>query len=70
MGIMIGALSALAPEKRPSITKVAFRAFVSGCCVSLITASIAGLLMTDEMIEGTRPKNMDLFVLNANNTSL
>ena len=59
MGIMIGALSALAPERRQSITKVAFRAFLSGCFVSLITASIAGLLMTDEMIEG-KPKMMEL----------
>lgn len=50
MGIMIGALSSLAPERRPSITKVAFRAFVAGCIVSLMTASIAGLLMTEEII--------------------
>jgi pyrimidine nucleoside transport protein len=50
MGIMIGGLSSLAPERRPSITKLAFRAFVSGCFVSLITASIAGLLMTDEIV--------------------
>lgn len=51
--IMIGALSALAPERRPAITKVAFRAFLSGCIVSFITASIAGMLMTDEMIAST-----------------
>jgi pyrimidine nucleoside transport protein len=51
MGIMIGALSALAPDRRSSITKVVFRAFIAGCIVSLLTASIAGLLMTDEMIE-------------------
>lgn len=52
MGIMIGALGALAPNRRHDITKVAFRALVAGCIVSLITASIAGLLMTDEMING------------------
>lgn len=50
MGIMIGALSALAPERRPTIVKVAFRAFVAGCIVPLISASIAGLLMTDDII--------------------
>lgn len=49
---MIGGLSALAPERRSSITKVALRAFFSACFVTLNTASIAGLLMTDEMIEG------------------
>jgi pyrimidine nucleoside transport protein len=53
---MVGGLSALAPERRPSITKVAFRAFVSACFVTLCTASIAGLLMTDEMIEGQNSK--------------
>jgi hypothetical protein len=67
MGIMIGSLSALSPERRPSITKVAFRAFICGCFVSLLTASIAGLLMTDEMIENAvKPK---LFELNHNSTT-
>ena len=52
IGIMIGALSSLAAqEKRASITKVALRAFISSCFVTLITASIAGLLLTDEMID-------------------
>lgn len=50
MGILIGSLSAMAPEKRPTFTAVAFRAFFSGCFVCFITASIAGLLMTDDMI--------------------
>jgi pyrimidine nucleoside transport protein len=50
IGIIIGALSALAPERRPEIAKVAVKAFFAACFVSLITASIAGLLMTDEMI--------------------
>lgn len=70
MGIMIGALSALAPDKRPSITKVAFRAFVSGCFVSLLTASIAGLLMTDEMIEGTGPRILNITMSPNNSTML
>lgn len=50
MGIMIGVLSALAPERRPSITKIATRAFISGCLVPLLTACIAALLMSDEKI--------------------
>jgi pyrimidine nucleoside transport protein len=50
LGVLIGFLSAMAPEKRHTITSVAFRAFFSGCFVCFITASIAGLLMTDEMI--------------------
>jgi hypothetical protein len=31
MGILIGILSAMTPEKRATITSVAFRAFFSGC---------------------------------------
>lgn len=44
---MVGGLSALAPERRPAIAKVALRAFFSACFVTLITASIAGLLLPD-----------------------
>jgi pyrimidine nucleoside transport protein len=42
IGIMIGGLSALAPEKRKQITDVAIRAFVAGSAVCFLTASIAG----------------------------
>jgi pyrimidine nucleoside transport protein len=59
IGIMIGALSSLAPERRPSVTKVALRAFVAACFVTLCTASIAGLLMTDEMISGNHTRFND-----------
>lgn len=46
---MNGVLTALAPEKQQSISKVAFRAFIGGWLVPLITASIASLFITDEM---------------------
>ncbi|XP_053674491.1 solute carrier family 28 member 3-like [Anopheles nili] len=49
MGIVIGSLSAMAPNKRQALTSVAFRAFLSGSIVCFMTASIAGLLM-DESI--------------------
>uniref|UniRef100_A0A336LH21 Sodium/nucleoside cotransporter n=1 Tax=Culicoides sonorensis TaxID=179676 RepID=A0A336LH21_CULSO len=49
MGIMIGAMSSLEPSRRSDITAVAFRAFIAGSCVTFMTASIAGLLMTDDM---------------------
>uniref|UniRef100_A0A8D8BK10 Sodium/nucleoside cotransporter n=4 Tax=Culex pipiens TaxID=7175 RepID=A0A8D8BK10_CULPI len=45
MGIMIGTLSAMVPEKRSVITSVAFRAFITGSIVCFMTASIGGLLM-------------------------
>ena len=47
MGILIGALGAMEPLKRTSITKVAFRAFVCGSLICFMTASIAGLLMNE-----------------------
>uniref|UniRef100_A0A182P5K3 Sodium/nucleoside cotransporter n=1 Tax=Anopheles epiroticus TaxID=199890 RepID=A0A182P5K3_9DIPT len=49
MGIMIGTLSAMTPDKRGVITSVAFRAFMAGSIVCFMTASIGGLLM-DEAI--------------------
>lgn len=47
MGIMIGTLSAMAPDKRNIITSVAVRAFLTGSIVCFMTASIGGLLMDD-----------------------
>lgn len=42
LGIMIGGLSSMAPEKRSVIAAVALRAFISGSFVCFINASIAG----------------------------
>lgn len=44
MGIMIGTLSAMVPERRGAITSVAFRAFITGSIVCFMTASIGGKL--------------------------
>lgn len=44
VGIMIGCLTAIAPQKRRQITQVAFRAFVAGTLVCFLTASVAGKL--------------------------
>lgn len=49
IGIMVGGLSALAPQRRSSITKVVLRALISGCFVTLITASVASMLMPDDL---------------------
>ncbi|XP_048511454.1 sodium/nucleoside cotransporter 2 isoform X2 [Athalia rosae] len=48
IGIMIGALTSMAPEKRTQITSVAVRAFITGSAVCFLTACVAGMLMTDE----------------------
>lgn len=42
VGIMIGSLASMAPEKRPQISSVAIRAFITGSAVCFLTACIAG----------------------------
>lgn len=42
IGIMIGALSNLAPNKKKEITAVTMRAFIAGSAVCFLTASVAG----------------------------
>lgn len=46
IGIQIGGLSALAPERRSDFAKLAFRAMLGGAVVSCITACIAGILVS------------------------
>ncbi|KAJ4439381.1 hypothetical protein ANN_07503, partial [Periplaneta americana] len=41
IGILIGALVTLAPERRSAVTEVAFRAFIAGSATCFLTASIA-----------------------------
>jgi len=42
VGILVGALVAMAPENRSVITEVAFRAFIAGSATCFLTACIAG----------------------------
>ena len=42
LGIMIGAMTAVAPSRKDDILKVSFRALLSGCMACFITACIAG----------------------------
>lgn len=42
VGIMIGSMTSMAPEKRAEISSVAIRAFISGSAVCFLTACIAG----------------------------
>ncbi|KAF7418001.1 hypothetical protein HZH68_000654 [Vespula germanica] len=49
IGIMIGALSNLAPNKKKEITAVTMRAFIAGSAVCFLTASVAGMLIDDEI---------------------
>ncbi|XP_037538822.1 sodium/nucleoside cotransporter 1 [Nematolebias whitei] len=44
LGIVIGGLSAICPTKRGDISSLVLRAMITGTCVSLVNACIAGLL--------------------------
>uniref|UniRef100_A0A3Q4N2V4 Solute carrier family 28 member 1 n=1 Tax=Neolamprologus brichardi TaxID=32507 RepID=A0A3Q4N2V4_NEOBR len=44
LGIVIGGLSSICPLRRNDISSLVFRAMITGTCVSLINACIAGIL--------------------------
>ena len=45
MAILIGGLGAMAPQKRPTIAKLAVKAVAAGTLASLLSAAIAGMFM-------------------------
>ena len=44
MGICISVISALCPEKRKVLSKLAFKAMIGGFAVSVLSAMIVGLI--------------------------
>ncbi|XP_063984863.1 uncharacterized transporter YutK-like isoform X2 [Diachasmimorpha longicaudata] len=48
IGIMMGGLGSMAPDKREQIAAVAIRAFIAGSAVCFLTAAIAGILMNED----------------------
>ena len=48
MGIQIGVLSQLAPGRSGRVAKVAFSALISGVVATLMSASMAGMLIIDQ----------------------
>ncbi len=46
IGIQIGGISALAPERRSDLASLGFKAMIGGTIASLLTASIAGMFFT------------------------
>ncbi len=45
IGIQIGGLSALAPNRRHDLAKLGFRAMIAGTIANLMSASIVGILL-------------------------
>ncbi|KAL4222942.1 hypothetical protein ACF0H5_018983 [Mactra antiquata] len=65
IGIQLGALGPMAPERRGDFASVVLRAFIGGIVTCLMTASIAGLLLIDESADlcnfgGNMTSNMTL----------
>ena len=46
LGIQLGGLGAMAPERKQDLAQVVFRAFVAGCFTSFINACMAGALIS------------------------
>ncbi|XP_047510412.1 uncharacterized transporter YutK-like [Pieris napi] len=46
-GIMIGAIAAIAPQQRETLSSLALRAFFAGCGICFLNASVAALLMPE-----------------------
>jgi CNT family concentrative nucleoside transporter len=46
MAMLIGGLGSLVPEKRPFISKYGFRAIAAGVMANLMSASIAGVILS------------------------
>ena len=45
IGILLGGLGVLAPEKRPMIAQLGFRAMIAGAAVSILSATIVGMIL-------------------------
>lgn len=46
IGIQLGGLGAMAPERKKDLAEVIFRAFVAGCVTSFLNACVAGCLIS------------------------
>jgi CNT family concentrative nucleoside transporter len=52
IGIQIGAIGAMAPTRRQDLARLGFRALLTGFLVTLINASIAGMLLDIDAAAG------------------
>lgn len=61
IGIQVGVFSSLAPEKKEQIVNVVVRAFVTGTAVCFLTASVAGMLIDDELFSSANSTTISNF---------
>ena len=45
IGIQLGGLGAMAPERKKDLAQIVLRAFIAGCTASLLNACVAGILV-------------------------
>ena len=45
VGIQIGGIGALVPERKPDLARLGFRAMLAGTMANFLSAAIAGLLL-------------------------
>ncbi|XP_023031672.1 solute carrier family 28 member 3 isoform X2 [Drosophila willistoni] len=64
LGILIAALSAMAPNRRTDIMHVALRGFFVGSFVSFTSASFAGILIQENELQKMNTKMIDFQYLN------
>ncbi|KAK1158179.1 sodium/nucleoside cotransporter 1-like isoform X1 [Acipenser oxyrinchus oxyrinchus] len=50
VGIMLGGLSSIAPSRKSDIANIVIRALLTGTCVSLVNASVAGILYVPDCV--------------------
>ncbi|XP_030387256.1 sodium/nucleoside cotransporter 1-like isoform X2 [Scaptodrosophila lebanonensis] len=65
LGILIAALSVMAPTRRAEITEVAFLAFFAGSIVSFTSASWAGIFVQETEVNSISEKLIDLYLKNS-----
>lgn len=57
IGVQIGGISAIAPSRRADLARLGLRAMLAGTLATFLTASIAGVMLTDEDAERDFRKN-------------
>jgi len=57
LGIQIGVLSQIAPGRSGDVSRVALSALISGIISTLTSASMAGMLVTNQAVYFGPPKN-------------
>lgn len=58
IGIMLGALGSLVPQRKSDLASIVLKSMIAGSTVTFISASMAGLLIEDNMLSTTAVNNI------------